>query len=231
MTPANALKTELFESPSFCLSTLSGSAFQYIFVFSYVYMVLLQNYIDIPNMKRKLFRVKTAIFVWQKWVYFPKVSIFSFFHCLILLERRQEKNLFCTLLYSIISTYYQEGNITQKTLLKIELKSYFFKAYTYKTKESREENNYKTFPANWLERESMNCSVISDSLQPYGLQPTRLLCPWDSPGKTIGVGCHFLLQGIFSTQVSNLHLLWLLHFKHILYPWAIKGSPNTLTVL
>ena len=37
-------------------------------------------------------------------------------------------------------------------------------------------------------------SVVSDSVQPHGLQPTRLLCPWDSPGKDTGVGCHFLLQ-------------------------------------
>ena len=42
-------------------------------------------------------------------------------------------------------------------------------------------------------------SAASDSLRPYGLQPARLLCPWDSPGKNTGVGCHFLLQGIFST--------------------------------
>ena len=42
-----------------------------------------------------------------------------------------------------------------------------------------------------------------DSLQPHGLQPTRFLCPWDSPGKNTGVGCHFLLQGIFPTQGSN----------------------------
>ena len=35
----------------------------------------------------------------------------------------------------------------------------------------------------------------------------RLLCPWDSPGKSTGVGCHFLLHGIFLTQGSNLHLL------------------------
>ena len=35
---------------------------------------------------------------------------------------------------------------------------------------------------------------MSDSLQPHGLQPTRLLRPWDSPGKNTGVGCHFLLQ-------------------------------------
>ena len=35
---------------------------------------------------------------------------------------------------------------------------------------------------------------MSDSVQPLGLQPTRLLLPWDSPGKNTGVGCHFLLQ-------------------------------------
>ena len=37
----------------------------------------------------------------------------------------------------------------------------------------------------------------SDSLRPHGLLPTRLLCPWDFPGKNTGVGCHALLQGIF----------------------------------
>jgi len=41
---------------------------------------------------------------------------------------------------------------------------------------------------------------MSNSLQPHGLQPTRLLCPWDSPGKNTGVGCHFLCQGIFWPQ-------------------------------
>ena len=35
---------------------------------------------------------------------------------------------------------------------------------------------------------------MSDSVQPQRWQPTRLPCPWDSPGKNIGVGCHFLLQ-------------------------------------
>ena len=37
-------------------------------------------------------------------------------------------------------------------------------------------------------------SVVSNSVQPHTWQPTRLLCPWDPPGKNIGVGCHFLLQ-------------------------------------
>ena len=37
--------------------------------------------------------------------------------------------------------------------------------------------------------------VMSDSLRSYRLWPSRLLCPWDSPGKNTGVGCHALLQG------------------------------------
>ena len=45
----------------------------------------------------------------------------------------------------------------------------------------------------------------------------RLLCPWNSPGKNIGVGCHALLQGIFLTQESNPSVLRLLHFRLILY--------------
>ena len=49
-------------------------------------------------------------------------------------------------------------------------------------------------------------SVVSDSVRLYGLQPARLLCPWDSPGKITGVGCHALLQ-IFLTQGLNPHLL------------------------
>ena len=37
-------------------------------------------------------------------------------------------------------------------------------------------------------------SVLSDPQRPHGLQPSRLLCPWDFPGKSTGVGCHCLLQ-------------------------------------
>ena len=36
---------------------------------------------------------------------------------------------------------------------------------------------------------------MSDPQRPHGLQPTRLLRPWDFPGKSAGVGCHCLLQG------------------------------------
>ena len=53
-------------------------------------------------------------------------------------------------------------------------------------------------------------------LRPHGA-PTRLLWPWDCPGKNTALGCHTLLQGIFLTQGSNLSLLKLLHYRWILY--------------
>ena len=45
--------------------------------------------------------------------------------------------------------------------------------------------------------------VTSDSVRPHRRQPTRLLCPWDSPGKNTGVGCHFLLQCMKVKNESN----------------------------
>ena len=60
----------------------------------------------------------------------------------------------------------------------------------------------------------------------YGLYPARLLCPWDSPGKNTGVGCHALLQGIFLTQGSNPHLLCLLFWQAGSLPLAPPGKPH-----
>ena len=55
-------------------------------------------------------------------------------------------------------------------------------------------------------------SVVSSCLQPHEPAPhevpTRFLCPWDSPGKNTGLGCHFLLQRVAPTQGSNSHLLY-----------------------
>ena len=51
------------------------------------------------------------------------------------------------------------------------------------------------------------CGLVTEScptlLQPHGLQPFWLLCPWDFPGKNIGVGCPFFLLGIFPNQGLN----------------------------
>ena len=57
----------------------------------------------------------------------------------------------------------------------------------------------------------------------YRVQPTRLLCPWNSPSKNTGVGCHFLLQGSFPTQGGKLGLL---HCRQILYHLSHQGSPT-----
>ena len=48
-------------------------------------------------------------------------------------------------------------------------------------------------PMHKSEKWKWSRSVVSDSLRPRGLQPTRLLCGWDFPGKSTGVGCHCLL--------------------------------------
>ena len=50
---------------------------------------------------------------------------------------------------------------------------------------------------------------MSDSVRPHRWQPTRLPCPWDSPGKNTGVGCHFLLQcmKVKSESESLSHVL------------------------
>ena len=71
-------------------------------------------------------------------------------------------------------------------------------------------------------------TVVSDSLRPRGLQPIRLLCPRNSPGKNTAVGSYSLLQGIFLTQGLNPHLL---HCRQILYSLShqIGNKPEELT--
>ena len=67
------------------------------------------------------------------------------------------------------------------------------------------------------------CLVMSDSLWPPRLQPARLLCPWNSPGKNTGVVWYSLLQGIFPIQGSNFHLHVTCSGREILYhltTWA-----------
>ena len=57
-----------------------------------------------------------------------------------------------------------------------------------------------------------------DSLWSHGLQPTGFLCPWNSPGKNTGMGCHTLLQELFPTQGLNLGLT---HCRQTLY-WVTR---------
>ena len=75
---------------------------------------------------------------------------------------------------------------------------------------------------------TLGFSVVSNSLWLQGLYPTRLLCLWDFPGKNIGVGCHFFLQGIFLTQGLSPSLLHLLHWQVEFSPLSHQGSPVQL---
>ena len=73
--------------------------------------------------------------------------------------------------------------------------------------------------------------VMSDSLWPHGLYPSRLLCPWDSPGQNTGMGCHSLLQGIFLIQGSNPHLLqWRADSLPLSHQGGSQGSESVVNL-
>ena len=65
---------------------------------------------------------------------------------------------------------------------------------------------------------------MSDSLRPHGLQPSRLLCSWDSTGKNPGAGCQALLPGTFLTQGLDLHLSPLLNGQASFLPLCHLGA-------
>ena len=79
-------------------------------------------------------------------------------------------------------------------------------------------------------------SVMSNSLQPHGLQPTRLLCPWDSSGKNTRVSCHFFLQRIFPTRnqtrvsriVGRFFTVWATRDNVNLCPFLLKPPSHPL---
>ena len=70
-----------------------------------------------------------------------------------------------------------------------------------------------------------SCPTLCD---PMNCSPSRLLCPWDSPGKNTGVGCHALLQGIFPTHGLNPSFLHLCTDRWVLYHLCQLGSPKPL---
>ena len=84
-----------------------------------------------------------------------------------------------------------------------------------------------TFLKDIIECVCVSRSVVSNALPPNGLQPSRLPCPWDSPGKNTGVDCHPLLQGIFRIQGSNSGL----HCRQILYCLSPQGSNDRMNTI
>ena len=71
-------------------------------------------------------------------------------------------------------------------------------------------------------------SVVSNSLQPHGLQPARLLGPWNFPGKSTGAGYYFFLQGIYLTQELNVSLL---HWQTDSIPQSLLGSISWVKIM
>ena len=113
--------------------------------------------------------------------------------------------------------------------LRIE---WFFNFFRYESRLYSPEETTKNIPTVQLDRwitsksyqrsENVSQSVVSHSWDPLDCSPPGS-CPWNSPGKNTGVGCHALLQEIFPAYGSNLGLL---HCRQILYHLSYQGSPN-----
>ena len=63
-----------------------------------------------------------------------------------------------------------------------------------------------SFSNAWKWKGKVNHSVVSDPQWPHGLQPTRLLRPWDFPGRSTGVGCHNNHFELLITDYSQMYL-------------------------
>ena len=84
----------------------------------------------------------------------------------------------------------------------------------------------KVFPLHLLRnhRKVKSCPILCN---PMDCNLPSSLCPWDFPGKNTGVGCHFLLQGIFPTQGLNPSLS---HCRQTLYHQSHLESPRETTI-
>ena len=97
-------------------------------------------------------------------------------------------------------------------------------------------------PMHQSEKWKRSHSVVSDSSQPHGLQPTRLLHPWDFPGKSTGVRCHCLLWGCYLADpkidysgyaggpniiTQALKSQW----ERAEEIWRVRGTPPTIEIL
>ena len=78
-------------------------------------------------------------------------------------------------------------------------------------------------PMHQSEKWKWSRSVMSDSYRPHGLQPTRLLRPWDFPGKSTGVGCHCLLQ-----KMIIYNYICKYNWITLLFTWIYHNTVNQL---
>ena len=142
----------------------------------------------------------------------------------------------------------KEGTFVIKTamliLTKMNLKEEYFCFFRAKEQKTLSRTNHVSIPSRLC---SFHCqslvygvyswmifvhvcaqSVVSDSLQPHGLQPARLLCPWNFPSKSTGAGYYFFLQGIFLTQELNISLL---HWQTDSIPQSLLGGISWVKIM
>ena len=131
------------------------------------------------------------------------LKIFLLSSCLVQIAILTIMNSFIQVLILIV-LFFQVTSFPLLCLLKYALKSvvfwgciFYLQCFLFLSP------LFDLFSLAFMCRACVHANVVSfgsDSLRPCGLQPARLLCPWDSPGQNTGVACHALLQGIFLTQ-------------------------------
>ena len=120
--------------------------------------------------------------------------------------------------------------IFQWKKIKIQGSSFQLKLFHFEIRKMNEtQKGELTCPSSlfsWLASVCMlSRSVESDSAT-HGPRPTRLLWPCNFPGTNTGVGCRFLLKGIFPTQESSSHNRCPLHWQQDSLPLSHLGSPS-----
>ena len=121
--------------------------------------------------------------------------------------------------------WFLESQQTRHRKEHVQSAKYIKKKKKKKPTKATKTKLYHQMLKDWMWKWKWSRSVVSNSLRPHGLQPTRLLRPWDFPGKSAGMDCHFLLQGICPTQEWNLGLP---HCRQTLYCLSHQGSPRRL---
>ena len=150
----------------------------YIGMYIYLYSVLIYRYVHIFIHLYCLVGEHILVLVW--WWWFKSLShIWLLYSCI---------RLFFSMLLGLLSRFsHVQLCATPQTAAHQAFPSLGFSRQDYWSG--------LPFPSPMHESKTWKWSrsVVSDSSRPHGLQPTRLLCPWDFPGKSARVGCHCLL--------------------------------------
>ena len=145
------------------------------------------------------------------WMCIHMFNHVSEFVCLTYIVTCVSSTRGCTVVYFAILVLSR----VQSTVISFQAQNVIY------DKKKKKKSDYPDITRFFFKR--VLCSVVSDSLWPRGLCPTRPLCPWGFSNKNTAVSCHVLLQGIFPTQGSNPGLL---HCRRILYHLSQEGRQN-----